>query len=572
MSLQSRLTALAQAVGADIKALNGKVQTAATQIDPWHTVGAAGEPGFGSVWVGQVAVQFRKSPFGKVQMRGLAKNSGGGFSFATGPAIFILPTTHRPKVDYFGKVTLYEPNGTTSECVCTVKASDGTVMLTGTIAGASTSGSANTLVRLDGIEFDTESVTELSVLITAAAQAAVPIDPWHTVGAAGEPIYQNAWGGSALRFRKDPFGRVWIQGATASTGVSGTVAFTLPNGYRPDRDAYYDSLGAGGNTFAYVYVAAATGLVTISYVTSAAPWIDVSFDTNTVTQMPTGPQGPKGDSGGVDVLTTLDWNTALIPGFYRSTNNFAAGNTINGPGDTLNPPRQAGIVSAHQAGVLVQRVWDLDYRVGYTRYRGSDGTWSAWSKELTNPPLWAELLAGGATPQDGDERYFQNATMKALGILWKFRYDATAPANKPKWLFSGGMSWFGNVDTAVAPAAGGVVQQSDLAFVLPLDGDYMLDHGAQMYTNAAPGYGNITQALRQMRSGAQILEGVFIDFWTAQAPSFGTVTSITPHLSRSSRFDGMRGGDQILPVAKATGATGLVNYRWLRVTPIRVMM
>lgn len=59
----------------------------------------------------------------------------------------------------------------------------------------------------------------------------------HLVGASGEVPFQNSWenyGGTnaSASYYKDAFGRVHLKG-TIKTGVSGTVAFTLPAGYRP---------------------------------------------------------------------------------------------------------------------------------------------------------------------------------------------------------------------------------------------------------------------------------------------------------------------------------------------------
>lgn len=63
-------------------------------------------------------------------------------------------------------------------------------------------------------------------------------EPWHRVGAPGEPAYQNGWvaygapfGG--LKFMKDPHGFVHLGGLTQSGSAATAVMFTLPAGYRP---------------------------------------------------------------------------------------------------------------------------------------------------------------------------------------------------------------------------------------------------------------------------------------------------------------------------------------------------
>jgi hypothetical protein len=71
---------------------------------------------------------------------------------------------------------------------------------------------------------------------TAALERRGP-GPWHKVGDPGEPAFQNSWaaeGGGALapQFRQTLGAGPEIQGAFTG-GAYGTVAFTLPVGYRP---------------------------------------------------------------------------------------------------------------------------------------------------------------------------------------------------------------------------------------------------------------------------------------------------------------------------------------------------
>lgn len=80
-------------------------------------------------------------------------------------------------------------------------------------------------------------VTNGPAAIKALAEALEGDDVWHTVGAAGEPAFQNGWGTPSastvpVKFRKDGLGNVTISGNT-SGGASGSVIFTLPLGYRP---------------------------------------------------------------------------------------------------------------------------------------------------------------------------------------------------------------------------------------------------------------------------------------------------------------------------------------------------
>jgi hypothetical protein len=84
--------------------------------------------------------------------------------------------------------------------------------------------------------------------------------------------YQNSWvsfnAGThyVAEYYKDPFGLVRIRG-TISTGVTGTVAFTLPAGFRPTKNLNFPITTSGGHGFAGI---AANGQTTIVAVTGNA--------------------------------------------------------------------------------------------------------------------------------------------------------------------------------------------------------------------------------------------------------------------------------------------------------------
>lgn len=497
MSQATRLTALATAVGADIKLLKAGQGTMA--FEPWHYVGGAGEPAFQNQWKNydndatvpsanplHRSLRFRKDPFGVVRMSGCIKS--------TTPAnigVFILPPTHRP--DTSDNNFIANCSGGTSGI--SVRVADGLVYVS--IIGTATPGG---YIFFDEVEFDTNSVTQVLAGPTGpkgdtGGNATVPMDPWHIVGGAGEPAFSAGWRTLAsgtygtVAFRKDPLGNVHIRGALEATAghVAGDPIFPLPVGYRPPgRIVIWDT--EQNTTVQSRIDVTAAGVLQFGGGTALAtggvvPLDGLYFDTETVTQMPTGPQGPKGDTGGVSVVETLNWNTALLPNFYRSTSDIFS-TTINGPGDTLNPPRQAGTVSAHANGSLSQRVWDLDLQVSYTRFRTSGGVWTAWKPDLLLPPLLTGLVVGAPAAQDGDERYFQNAAMLAAGVMWKFRYNANEPTAN-KWQFVGGSKLaagpLGDTTTASAPV---VALAGGPSITIPLDGVYEACIGATMISNA----------------------------------------------------------------------------------------
>jgi hypothetical protein len=170
-----------------------------------------------------------------------------------------------------------------------------------------------TIARIGGPKGDT------------GGNATVAMDVVHFVGGSGEPAFQNSWKNydndaaapsanplhRSLCFRKDPLGKVLLAG-TIKGGSHHTVAFTLPAGHCPAIDLGFSISAAAG--MATVLILANGGVIVSNSVTSnvtAYAFLDgLTFDTGTVTQMPTGPQGPKGDTGnGTDIYAQLAQST-----------------------------------------------------------------------------------------------------------------------------------------------------------------------------------------------------------------------------------------------------------------------
>ncbi len=114
------------------------------------------------------------------------------------------------------------------------------------------------------------------------------IDKWHYVGATGEPAFQNSWvlyGNSSfypVRFKKNPSGRVFVEGAVKNgTGTGNVTVFTLPAGYRPAVALLWQTSAYDGtNTNAsYIYVQT-SGAIQVKIAAGTA-WqlINFSFDT-----------------------------------------------------------------------------------------------------------------------------------------------------------------------------------------------------------------------------------------------------------------------------------------------------
>jgi hypothetical protein len=70
---------------------------------------------------------------------------------------------------------------------------------------------------------------------SAGEFAAAASEPWHEVGAPGEPGFQNGYNefpDGPVGFYKDPLGIVHLKGVMTAA-VTEVAAFTLPAGYRP---------------------------------------------------------------------------------------------------------------------------------------------------------------------------------------------------------------------------------------------------------------------------------------------------------------------------------------------------
>jgi len=113
------------------------------------------------------------------------------------------------------------------------------------------------LVFGDNVQGFTKEVTTANASTSSASSAA---SGWTVVGATGSPAFQNSWvasGGAyfAPAYLRKSDGTVMLRGS-AMSGTVGTVAFTLPAGFRPSQTrafplacglAAYAAIDSGGN-------------------------------------------------------------------------------------------------------------------------------------------------------------------------------------------------------------------------------------------------------------------------------------------------------------------------------------
>lgn len=180
------------------------------------------------------------------------------------------------------------------------------------------------------------------------------------------------------------------------------------------------------------------------------------------------------------------------------------------------------------------------------------------------PPTFVSALPG--SPVDGQEIYYQSAAMAALGILWRFRYNA-ASASAYKWEFVGGEAWhverMGDESASMGGGAVGTFNANDPQLTVPLLGEYRVLHGA----NCAP---NVT---------AHVAMGVSVGA-TNPAPNvsmaFQTITTATwGNLSQGRKvtITSLAGSSALIRQAYyQSAATQNVTFgnRYLDVIPVRV--
>lgn len=103
------------------------------------------------------------------------------------------------------------------------------------------------------------------------------------------------------------------------------------------------------------------------------------------------------------------------------------------------------------------------------------------------PPL---VTALPGSPVDGQECYYQNAAMAALGVAWHLRYRSAASGSY-KWEYVGGPPYESHVDTSDTRSNsvyGALVSSPGPILVVPLAGDYIVDQSASMEAAITTGW------------------------------------------------------------------------------------
>lgn len=496
----------------------------AQPLDAVHFIGAVGEPTFAGTWVNldnnaavpgsatQRAAGFRKDAFGKVRLTGVIK---GG---SNGQTMFTLPAGYRPRTSELSQIT-YASLGLAALSV----SSAGVVAATGVA-----SGNITTWIYLDGFEFDTESVAAYST--GSFPYLPITMDPWHAVGASGEPAFQNSWanaaGSAPVAFRKDPSGVVHLHGGTAN-GTNNTTILTLPAGYRPPSTRFFVVLGDAGAAGNYVSIDP-NGLMVGTRTATTLHLGDIEFDTESVLQTASVAAQPLdtwhfvGTAG--EPAFTAPWTqssgsgvtAAQQPRFRKYPDGrvrlaglaaASSGFTFTSTGFIFTLPagyRPKGIHSfvtflmdadggRPQVRLIVYDTGEVrlfEVLEGSTASGGAntlavlDGIEFDTETQASYPSAFVQINAPArvttlpTSPVDGQECYYvADATN---GVLWHLRYNAGS-ASAYKWEFVGGGDRhegpLGDLTTSSTTA---VALTNGPTITLPLAGEYIGELTLQM--------------------------------------------------------------------------------------------
>ena len=156
-------------------------------IEPWRTFLSTG--GFYSSFSGHAtsAPSFRKTPDGRVQLRGWVQSTGFGFSCQ----VVLLPVGYRPSVIQRFICMLYDPAAVAAyQGVHCYIDTDGILVMYGNLEGGTASGASGSILYLDGIEFPTDQ--------SSFPTGSPPLSSgtlWLPPGVVAE-TYPRAWTGS----------------------------------------------------------------------------------------------------------------------------------------------------------------------------------------------------------------------------------------------------------------------------------------------------------------------------------------------------------------------------------------
>lgn len=179
----------------------------------------------------------------------------------------------------------------------------------------------------------------------------------------------------------------------------------------------------------------------------------------------------------------------------------------------------------------------------------------------TNATPFALVNALPGSPTDGQEIFFQNAAMAAVGVIWHLRYRSAGGTYK--WEHVGGPPHYQNVATdssrGTTATTYGDLATTGPTVTVPLAGEYWVDVSCEAYPWA--GTQSLFMSYAIGASAAVDADAAYSDFAVA----------IGKPLWRK-KFKTFTAGQVLLAKYKGTGNPLEKNFsnRFLAITPIRV--
>ena len=369
---------------------------------------------------------------------------------------------------------------------------------------------------------------------------------------------QGAAGATGATGSQGPQG---VKGDTGSQGPQGATGNTGPTG----------STGPAGTPGSVWRAGAANptgatpGVVGDFYLNTTSGFVFEKTDPTTwaTTGNIMGPQGPAGAQG--------------IQGPQGNPGAGAADATTTTKGSVQLAGDLAGTAAAPQiaAGVIVDADVNASAAIAESKLalasdaaagvasRRTLGTGALQAAPGNRLPTFVSALPG--SPVDGQEVYYQSATMATDGVVWHLRYRAGS-SSAYKWELVGGAALYSAVDTAETQAA---TTYGNLATVgpqitLPLAGDYELEYGCLLNAAAASATTAADAAMSIAIGAAAAVDADWLYGYSASGTQYA-------NHARKRRKTGLAAATAIVTkYKKFTGATPSFADRWLSAIPVRV--
>ena len=172
------------------------------------------------------------------------------------------------------------------------------------------------------------------------------------------------------------------------------------------------------------------------------------------------------------------------------------------------------------------------------------------------PVIYATSLP--ASPVDGQEAVLVDS-LTAPTYQWRFRYNASS-SFADKWEFIGGPSAYASVPTSQSLTS---TSYTDLTttgptLIAPRAGVYLIEHGA-MITNSAAGQESYMTIYLGTGSAS---DNERVNFTTSTAGKSASVSR--------AQLVALLAGANLSSKYRVGGGTGTFEFRWMKLTPIRV--